>query len=79
MNITFTKKLLDVSKGHITTYGNLEKAVGLKNGQRTIEKIMNNNPYLLWFPNPRVVMSAGELVVMHMVKMSKQKCLAIKA
>ena len=27
------KKLLDVPKGQITTYGELAKAVGLKNGQ----------------------------------------------
>ena len=39
------KKLLDVPKGQITTYGELAKAVGLKNGQRVIGKIMNNNPY----------------------------------
>ena len=38
------KKLLDVPKGHITTYGDLAKAVGLKNGQRTVGKIMNKNP-----------------------------------
>ena len=36
------KKLLDVPKGQITTYGELAKAVGLKNGQRAIGKIMNN-------------------------------------
>ena len=35
------KKLLDVPKGKITTYGNLAKAVGLKNGQRIIGRIMN--------------------------------------
>jgi len=46
LNITFTKKLLDVSKYNIKNYGDLAKAVGLKNGQRTIEKIMNNKPYL---------------------------------
>ena len=28
------KKLMDVPKGHVTTYGDLAKAVGLKNGQR---------------------------------------------
>ena len=33
------KKLLDVPKGHITTYGDLAKAVGLKNGQRIIGKL----------------------------------------
>ena len=30
------KKLLDVPKGQITTYGELAKAVGLKNGQRVV-------------------------------------------
>jgi len=35
------KKLLDVPKGQITTYGDLAKAVGLKNGPRIIGKIMN--------------------------------------
>ena len=38
------KKLLDVPKGQITTYGDLAKAVGLKNGQRIIGKIMNQKP-----------------------------------
>ena len=35
------KKLMNVPKGHVTTYGDLAKAVGLKNGQRIIGKIMN--------------------------------------
>ena len=61
MNITFTKKLLDVSKYHIKNYGDLAKSVGLKNGQRTIEKIMNNNPYLVLIPCPRVVMSTDKI------------------
>ena len=39
------KKLLQVPKGKITTYGELAKAVGLQNGQRAIGKIMNKNPY----------------------------------
>ena len=50
------KKLLDVPKGQITTYGELAKAVGLKNGQRVIGKIMNNNPYPVIVPCHRVVM-----------------------
>ena len=33
------KKLLDVPKGYVTTYGDLAKAVGLKNGQRIMEKL----------------------------------------
>ena len=40
------KKLMDVPKGKITTYGDLAKTVGLKNGQRLIGKIMNKNPTL---------------------------------
>ena len=55
------KKLLDVPKGQITTYGELAKAVGLKNGQRVIGKIMNNNPYPVIVPCHRVVMSTGKI------------------
>ena len=55
------KKLLDVPKGKITTYGDLAKAVGLKNGQRLIGKIMNKNPYPVLVPCHRVVMSTGKL------------------
>ena len=54
-------KLLDVPKGQITTYGELAKAVGLKNGQRVIGKIMNNNPYPVIVPCHRVVMSTGKI------------------
>jgi methylated-DNA-[protein]-cysteine S-methyltransferase len=55
------KKLLDVPKGKITTYGDLAKAVGLKNGQRLIGKIMNKNPYPVLVPCHRVVMSTGKI------------------
>ena len=55
------KKLLDVPKGQITTYGDLAKAVGLKNGQRLIGKIMNKNPYPVLIPCHRVVMSTGKI------------------
>ncbi len=55
------KKLLDVPKGKITTYGDLAKAVGLKNGQRLIGKIMNKNPYPVLVPCHRVVMSTGNI------------------
>jgi methylated-DNA-[protein]-cysteine S-methyltransferase len=55
------KKLLDVPKGQITTYGDLAKAVGLKNGQRVIGKIMNKNPYPVLVPCHRVVMSSGKI------------------
>jgi len=34
------KKLLEVPKGKITTYGELAKAVGLKNGQRAVGNII---------------------------------------
>ncbi|MCH2404920.1 MAG: MGMT family protein [Nitrosopumilus sp.] len=55
------KKLLEVPKGQITTYGKLAKAVGLKNGQRTVGKIMNKNPYPVIIPCHRVVMSTGKI------------------
>jgi methylated-DNA-[protein]-cysteine S-methyltransferase len=53
--------LLDVPKGQITTYGELAKAVGLKNGQRVVGKIMNKNPYPVIIPCHRVVMSTGKI------------------
>ena len=55
------KKLLEVPKGKITTYGELAKAVGLKNGQRAVGKIMNKNPYPAIIPCHRVVMSTGKI------------------
>ncbi len=55
------KKLLEVPKGQITTYGELSKAVGLKNGQRVIGRIMNKNPYPVIVPCHRVVMSTGKI------------------
>ena len=55
------KKLLQVPKGQITTYGELAKAVGLKNGQRAVGKIMNKNPYPVIVPCHRVVMSTGKV------------------
>lgn len=55
------KKLLEVPKGKITTYGELAKAVGLKNGQRAVGKIMNNNPYPVIIPCHRVVKSDGKV------------------
>ena len=55
------KKLLEVPKGKITTYGELAKAVGLKNGQRAVGKIMNKNPYPVIVPCHRVVMSTGKI------------------
>ena len=55
------KKLLEVPKGQITTYGELAKSVGLKNGQRAVGKIMNKNPYPAIIPCHRVVMSTGKI------------------
>jgi methylated-DNA-[protein]-cysteine S-methyltransferase len=55
------KKLLQVPKGQVTTYGELSKAVGLKNGQRVVGKIMNKNPYPVIIPCHRVVMSTGKI------------------
>ena len=55
------KKLLNVPKGQITTYGDLANTVGLKNGQRLIGKIMNKNPYPILIPCHRVVMSTGKI------------------
>lgn len=55
------KKLLEVPKGKITTYGELAKAVGLKNGQRAVGKIMNKNPYPVIIPCHRVVKSDGRV------------------
>ena len=55
------KKLLEVPKGQITTYGELAKAVGLKNGQRVVGKITNKNPYPVIIPCHRVVMSTGKI------------------
>ena len=55
------KKLLEVPKGQITTYGDLAKAVGLKNGQRVVGQIMNKNPYPVIVPCHRVVMSTGKV------------------
>ncbi|MFZ9006572.1 MAG: MGMT family protein [Nitrosopumilaceae archaeon] len=55
------KKLLEVPKGKITTYGELAKAVGFTNGQRAVGKIMNKNPYPVFIPCHRVVKSDGKI------------------
>ena len=55
------KKLLEVPKGRVTTYGELAKSVGLKNGQRAIGRIMNKNPYPVIVPCHRVIMSSGKV------------------
>jgi methylated-DNA-[protein]-cysteine S-methyltransferase len=55
------QKLLKVPKGKVTTYGDLAKAVGLKNGQRLIGQIMNKNPFPVIIPCHRVVKSDGQI------------------
>ncbi|RDJ31593.1 MAG: methylated-DNA--[protein]-cysteine S-methyltransferase [Crenarchaeota archaeon] len=55
------KKLLEVPEGKVTTYGELAKAVGLKNGQRVIGRIMNKNPYPVIVPCHRVIKSDGKI------------------
>jgi len=55
------EKLLEVPKGKITTYSLLAKAIGLPNGQRSIGRIMNNNPYPVIIPCHRVVNSNGKI------------------
>jgi len=54
-------KLLQVPKGQVTSYLELSKAVGLKNGQRVIGKIMNKNKYPIVIPCHRVVKSDGNV------------------
>ena len=55
------KKLLQVPKGKVTTYGELAKAVELKNGQRVIGMIMKKNPFPVVVPCHRVVKSDGKI------------------
>ena len=54
-------KLLQVPEGYVTTYGNLAKAINLKNGQRVVGKIMKNNPFPVIVPCHRVVKSDGTI------------------
>ena len=54
-------KLLQVPEGKVTTYGDLAKAVGLKNGQRVIGTIMKNNPFPAIVPCHRVVRSDSKI------------------
>ncbi len=53
------RKLLEVPSGHVTTYGDLAKAVNLKNGQRVVGQIMKKNPFPVIVPCHRVVKSDG--------------------
>ena len=55
------KELLKVPKGKVTTYGELAKAVGLKNGQRAIGRMMNKNPFPVIVPCHRVILSSGKI------------------
>lgn len=55
------KKLLEVPKGKVTTYSELAKAVGLKNGQRSIGRMMNKNPFPVIIPCHRVILSDGKI------------------
>ena len=48
-------------KGKVTTYSELAKAVGLKNGQRAIGRIMNKNPFPVIVPCHRVILSNGKI------------------
>ena len=61
MHIQVYKKLLEVPRGRVTTYGELAKAVGLKNGQRAIGMIMKKNPFPIIVPCHRVVKSNGKI------------------
>jgi methylated-DNA-[protein]-cysteine S-methyltransferase len=61
LNNKIYKKLLEVPKGKVTTYGELAKSIGLKNGQRAVGKIMNKNPYPVIIPCHRVVKSDGKI------------------
>jgi methylated-DNA-[protein]-cysteine S-methyltransferase len=54
-------KLLQVPKGKVTTYSELAKAVGLKNGQRAIGRIMSKNPFPVIVPCHRVILSNGKI------------------
>lgn len=55
------EKLLKVPKGKVTTYSELAKAVGLKNGQRAIGRIMNKNPFPVIVPCHRVILASGKI------------------
>lgn len=55
------RQLCKVPSGKVTTYGELAKSVGLKNGQRAIGRIMAQNPYPGIVPCHRVIKSDGKL------------------
>ena len=53
------EKLLQVPFGYVTTYGDLAKAINLKNGQRIVGQKMKKNPFPVIVPCHRVVKSDG--------------------
>lgn len=55
------KKLTEVPEGMVTSYSELAKAVGLKNGQRVIGQIMKKNPHPVIIPCHRVVKADGKI------------------
>ena len=55
------KKLIQEPPGKITTYGELSREIGLKNGQRVIGRVMKNNPFPVIVPCHRVVKSNREI------------------
>ena len=55
------QKLLQVPSGYVTTYGELAKAINLKNGQRVVGQIMKKNPFPVIVPCHRVVKSDGTI------------------
>ena len=55
------RKLLEVPLGNVTTYGDLAKAINLKNGQRIVGRIMKENPFPVIVPCHRVVKSDGTI------------------
>jgi methylated-DNA-[protein]-cysteine S-methyltransferase len=54
-------KLLQIPAGYVTTYGDLAKAINLKNGQRIVGQIMKKNPFPVIIPCHRVVKSDGAI------------------
>jgi len=61
ISIKVYRKLLQVPKGKVTTYSDLAKAIGLKNGHRFVGTIMKKNPYPVIIPCHRVVKSDGKI------------------
>ena len=55
------RKLLEVPLGNVTTYGDLAKAINLKNGQRIVGQIMKKNQFPVIVPCYRVVKSDGTI------------------